>query len=111
MRCLSALFVLFTALLAPILANAAPKNAATPPACAGRDLLATMKQSDPEGYAKVRAAADAVPNARSLLWRVERKGLAPSYLFGTIHSTDPRVTKLPPAVQAAFNSANTVALE
>jgi uncharacterized protein YbaP (TraB family) len=111
MRRASILAVLSVALLAPTIAHAAPKSAATPPACAGRDLLATMKQSDPEGYAKIRAAADAVPNARSLLWRIERKGLAPSYLFGTIHSTDPRVTKLPPAVQAAFNSANTVALE
>lgn len=108
---LSSLFVLSVALLAPGFADAAPKKGGVPPVCVGRDLLATMKQSDPEGYAKVRAAADATPNARTLLWRIEGKGQPPSYLFGTMHSTDPRVTKLPPAVQKAFNASTTVALE
>ena len=70
-----------------------------------------MKQSDPAGYAKVRAAADAVPNTGALLWRIGGKDQPPSYLFGTIHSTDDRVTRLSPAVVAAFNAANTVALE
>ncbi len=80
-------------------------------ACAGRDIFTAMKRSDPEGYAKVRAAADAVPNTGALLWRIEGKDQPPSYLFGTIHSTDERVTRLSPAVVAAFNAASTVALE
>jgi len=111
MRRASILAVLSVALLAPAVAQAAPKKGAPPPSCAGKDLLAGMKKSDPEGYAKVRAAADAVPNTKALLWRIEGKGAPTSYLFGTIHSTDARVSKLPPAAAAAFAASSTVALE
>ena len=110
MRRALALVFLSVALLAPSAGHAAPKKAA-PPACAGRDIFTAMKRSDPEGYAKIRAAADAVPNTGALLWRIEGKDQPPSYLFGTIHSTDERVTKLSPAVVAAFKAAGTVALE
>jgi uncharacterized protein len=111
MRVAPILLVLSVALLAPSVGHAAPKRGAPPPACAGRDILAEMKRSDPEGYAKIRAAADAVPNTGALLWRIDGKGQPASYLFGTIHSTDDRVTRLSPAVVAAFNAAGTVALE
>lgn len=37
-----------------------------------------------------------------ILWRISKPGIAPSYLLGTIHSDDPRVTRLPPAVARAF---------
>jgi uncharacterized protein YbaP (TraB family) len=100
--------ILFAALLAPVAAFA---QAAEVPTCQGRDILAELKTRDPDGYAKIRAVADAAPNTQALLWRIERDGRPPSYLFGTIHSTDPRVTKLSPAVTAAFESADTVALE
>jgi len=110
MRRALTLIFLSAALLAPTLLHAAPRKA-VPPVCAGRDIFATMKRSDPEGHAKVRAAADAVPNTGALLWRIEGKDQPPSYLFGTIHSTDERVTRLSPAVVAAFNAAGTVALE
>lgn len=46
-----------------------------------------------------------------LLWRIDTPGSDPSYLFGTIHLTDPRVTKLPPAVVKAVNGADSVTLE
>ena len=110
MRRTSRFALLLGAFLAPMVAQAATDKA-VPPACQGRDIFAEMQTSDPAGYAKIRAAADAVPNANALLWRVERKGTPVSYLFGTIHSTDPRVTTLSPAVTAAFNAAATVALE
>ncbi len=48
---------------------------------------------------------------RGLLWRVEAPGAAPSYLFGTLHSDDQRVVKMPPAARRAFKRARTVALE
>ena len=92
MRRASILIFLSVALLAPSVSHAAPKKAA-PPACAGRDIFTAMKRTDPEGYAKVRAAADASPNTRALLWRIEGKDQPPSYLFGTIHSTDERVNQ------------------
>jgi uncharacterized protein len=104
------LAVLSIALAAPAIAEAQTDKPA-PPACSGRDIFTEMKTTDPEGYARIRAVADAVPNAEALLWRVEGKGAPASYLFGTIHSTDPRVTTLSSAVTEAFNSARTVALE
>jgi uncharacterized protein YbaP (TraB family) len=111
MRRASILVFLAVALLAPGGGHAAANKSGPPPACAGRDIFSAMKRSDPEGYARIRAAADAVPNTGALLWRIDGKGQPPSYLFGTIHSTDERVHKLSPAVVAAFDAASTVALE
>ena len=70
MRRALTLILLSAALLAPSASHAAVKKA-VPPACAGRDIFTAMKRSDPEGYAKIRAAADAVPNTGALLWRIE----------------------------------------
>jgi uncharacterized protein YbaP (TraB family) len=55
-------------------------------------------------------AAD-IPHGKGVLFLVERDGLAPSYIFGTIHSEDKRVLQLPSAVRKAFDAAETVALE
>lgn len=40
--------------------------------------------------------------SQGILWQISKPGIYPSYLFGTIHSDDPRVTRLPPAVAQAF---------
>jgi uncharacterized protein YbaP (TraB family) len=48
---------------------------------------------------------------KGLLFRIEKSGVAPSYLFGTIHSEDPRVTRLPEPVRRAFNESGTFAME
>jgi uncharacterized protein len=111
MRRASILTFLSVALLAPSVGDAAPKKAGPLPACTGRDIFTEMKRTDPAGYARIRTAADATPNTRALLWRIEGKGQPASYLFGTIHSTDERVNKRSPAVTEAFNAARIVALE
>jgi len=49
--------------------------------------------------------------ARGLLWRVSKKGVAPSHVFGTIHVTDPRLAELPAAVRGAFDNAKSLMLE
>jgi uncharacterized protein YbaP (TraB family) len=46
-----------------------------------------------------------------LLWRIERAGVASSYLFGTMHSDHPAVVVLPEPVQHALRSADAVTLE
>lgn len=47
---------------------------------------------------------------RGLLWRIERNGRI-SYLFGTMHTDDPRVLHLPPPVADAFKQAHTFVME
>ena len=48
---------------------------------------------------------------KGLLWRVERTGLPPSHLFGTLHSSDPSVTRLPEPVAAVFATAASLTIE
>ena len=45
-----------------------------------------------------------------MLWTVS-KGGATSYLFGTMHVSDPRITTLKPSVEAAFNESDAVYTE
>jgi uncharacterized protein YbaP (TraB family) len=79
--------------------------------CRGIDMLAETQATDPETYAKIMAQAAATENADALLWKIERPGRAASYLFGTVHLTDERITKLSPAVEQAIGGSKTIALE
>jgi uncharacterized protein YbaP (TraB family) len=56
-------------------------------------------------------AAHAGPFERGLLWRVERQGSSPSYVFGTLHSTDVRAVVLPRPVAEAFHRSRVFAME
>jgi uncharacterized protein YbaP (TraB family) len=60
---------------------AAPAGA-EPPVCDGVDL-----SSDPSIKPDWEGHADEMVNGEGLLWRIEKPGLAPSYLYGTMHST------------------------
>jgi uncharacterized protein YbaP (TraB family) len=51
------------------------------------------------------------PDRRGLLFRIDKPGIAASYVYGTLHSDDPRVTALPPPVAAAFTESRTFATE
>lgn len=82
-----------------------------PPVCKGKDILSALKGSDAEAYARIQKEAAAIPNAKGLLYRVEREGKAPSYIFGTIHVSDDRVNALSPAINEALASVKRVALE
>lgn len=48
---------------------------------------------------------------RGLLWKIETKGLAPSYLFGTFHTSDPRITTLPCPVEEVFTRTASYTME
>ena len=56
-------------------------------------------------------AAAAARFERGLLWRVTRKGVAASHVYGTIHVADPRVAELPAAVRSRFDAAKSLMLE
>lgn len=48
---------------------------------------------------------------KGLLWRIDKPGVSPSYLLGTIHSDDPRVIHLPPVIEKYFTQAKSVTIE
>jgi uncharacterized protein len=99
-----------SALIVGLLALSSAANAAPPP-CRGQNMLDEMKTAEPVVYARVMSAARQTVNAEALFWRIEKPGIAPSYLLGTVHVSDPRVTTLSSAVSAALTSAKAVALE
>ena len=109
----AAALVLAALLAAPLQASAAdPADAvAVADKCRGINMLAETQAKDPETYAKIMAQAAATENSGPLLWKIERAGRPTSYLFGTVHLTDERVTKLSPAVEQALGQSKTVALE
>lgn len=54
----------------------------------------------------------ALVHGEGLLWRITgAHDAAPSHLFGTMHSDDPRVVDLDPAVEQAFDQARRYAFE
>ena len=81
-------------------------KAEAPTACQGSDL------SQVEGLAAAEAArADDLVNGDGLLWRIEKPGLAPSFLFGTIHSTDEFALEVARRAAQSINGAKIVATE
>jgi uncharacterized protein YbaP (TraB family) len=58
-----------------------------------------------------RAHPDAQRFGQGLLWRVSRPGTPPSHVFGTMHVSDPRVTRLPPPVRTALEGSGSFVME
>jgi uncharacterized protein len=104
-------FALLILLALGLLWGTGSARAETAAACNGTSLVKQLAASNPQKLAEARAAARAAPNGSGLLWKIEKSGVEPSWLFGTMHVTDPRVTALPSAAQAAFDSAGTVVIE
>ncbi len=85
-------------------------RAATRPALLlGAALALTLAPTlAPGGTAR---SADPMPYGSGLLWKIERDGIVPSHVFGTIHSTDRRVHRLPKPVDRAIRAAKSLILE
>lgn len=89
----------------------ADDHAAGANACSGSNLLTALQQSDPAKYNSVMAEADKIPNGKSIFWKIEKSGLKPSWLLGTMHVTDPRVLTMPKGAPEADAAANTIIVE
>jgi uncharacterized protein len=77
-----------------------------PKACQGADL------GQVAGVATAEAArAGDLVNGVGLMWRIEKPGLAPSYLFGTIHSTDESALDIARRAAQFINGAKVAATE
>lgn len=98
-------------LVAGLLIGTGKAGASETSACNGTSLVKQLAASNPQKLAEVRARASGTRNGSGLLWKIEKSGIAPSYLFGTMHVTDPKVTRMPDAAQAAFDGAGTVVIE
>jgi uncharacterized protein YbaP (TraB family) len=76
----------------------------------GRRMLAACVLAFAQFATGVACAADGAFD-QGLLWRIEKPGAAPSYLFGTVHLADKRVTTLPDEVRKRFDAAKAFAME
>lgn len=81
------------------------------PACSGENVLEALKTENPQAYDKVMAEGEAVPNGKGIFWKVEKPGLEPSYMLGTMHVADPRVLEMPPGAKEALARAQTIVVE
>jgi uncharacterized protein len=81
-------------------------HAEPPKPCRGSDLGQVQGLSAAEA-----ARADDLVNGDGLLWRIEKPGLAPSYLFGTIHSTDESALEVAHRAAQLIKGAKIVATE
>jgi hypothetical protein len=80
-------------------------------ACKGTDLIDELSRSDPAGHARIIRQAAEIENSHAVFWLIEKDGVEPSYLLGTVHLTDDRVKRLPIAAEVAFTKAEHVAVE
>lgn len=85
--------------------------AAQTPFCPASNLVESWKTDHPAAYAKIRSQADATVNGQNIFWKVEKEGVLPSYLLGTVHVSDPRVQMLLVKIQSAYENVATVVLE
>ncbi|MEO3387195.1 TraB/GumN family protein [Mesorhizobium sp. CAU 1741] len=112
LRLIAALNLIFViAFVVALLIATSRADAQDDIACSGENLMAQMQRDDPALLERIRAEAEQVANGDALLWRVEKDDTEPSYLFGTMHMSDPRVVSLPSRAQAAFDEASTVVIE
>jgi hypothetical protein len=57
------------------------------------------------------ATTEDIPFGQGVLFKIERNGVRPSYVLGTFHVNDERVTTLPEPVAEAFASTRSLTLE
>jgi uncharacterized protein YbaP (TraB family) len=111
MRLAAAAHLVLLALFLASLVLVAGRAHAEAPACTGTNLLDSLAKDDPATLAKIKAEAAATQNGESILWKIEKHGIPASYLYGTMHVTDPRVTVLPDNARKAFDGSNTLVIE
>ena len=78
--------------------------------CEGESLFHRLGKEDPSAYQQILAEGSKIANAQGNFWRIEREGLAPSYLFGTFHSPQ-ALQHVAPEVWEALDSARIAMFE
>ncbi len=105
---IAAPFLLVAFFSASIISSALADNSR---ACPGKDILLQLRKTDPSRYGAMIDAASRVDNGYSIFWKIEKAGIEPSWLFGTMHSNDERVLKLSTEFDDVFDHIDTLVLE
>jgi uncharacterized protein YbaP (TraB family) len=79
--------------------------------CSGKNVLLQLRETDPPRYRVIMDDASKIANSYSVFWKIEKPGVEPSWLFGTMHSNDARVLNLSDKFQDAFDQIDTLILE
>ncbi|NTF88765.1 polysaccharide biosynthesis protein GumN [Agrobacterium rhizogenes] len=79
--------------------------------CGGKNLMTELQKTDPAKYASILADGDKVANGKGIFWKIEKPGLKPSWLLGTMHVSDTRVTTMPKGAAEASAEADTIIVE
>jgi uncharacterized protein YbaP (TraB family) len=80
-------------------------------ACAGESMLPAFERDRPEIWSEALADLASTPNGTGVFWKIEKDGIAPSSLLGSMHVPDPDITVLRPEVAEALSSSHTLVLE
>ena len=93
-----------------LVSSLSPSNsyAAPQPGCEGRSLIAELSLKRPAGVASLLENARQAENSQAILWRIERHGISPSYVLGTLHIAHPSLQELSPAVTSAITASRVV---
>lgn len=105
---LLAAFLACVALVVPVVSSGTALAASS---CRGEDLLPELRSTDQATVNAIERQVSAMPIATGRLFKIEKPGVKPSYLFGTIHIADRRVTTLSRKVQGALEGARIAAFE
>lgn len=109
---LAALHVAAIAVLVTTLLSVGEAHAADDPIeCKGTNLLVEMQKKEPARYDAIVAEAKETPNGNGAFWKIEKTGVEPSWLLGTMHISDPRVLQMPDGAKEALAKADTVIVE
>ncbi|MBD0414100.1 TraB/GumN family protein [Oryzicola mucosus] len=111
LKLLAGLNTLFLVSIVLSLLGASGAQAQEALACTGKNFVEELGNTKPDLLAKAEAEAAATPNGQGRLWKIEKAGIEPSWLMGTMHVADPRILDLPESVLQAFNGAGTVVIE
>jgi uncharacterized protein YbaP (TraB family) len=79
--------------------------------CRGADMMSELQARAPDAYNGVIEESRRTANTEAVLWKIEKPGIAPSYLLGTMHLSDPRISQLSAQEKDLIAHSKSVALE
>lgn len=91
--------------------SAGAQDWATPEVCSVDTPAVSDLAFAPASLDTLQAEADKIPNSKGKFWRITSPEGAVSHLWGTFHSSDPLILKLPADVTETIDAARAVAVE